>query len=193
MAKIDEKQYSFSCIRAIRPFDRWVIRLLIVSGIIVMAVFLVWFIQPDHMGDPLIFWMLCAALLFKLAKMIQEWYHYWAPSIPPRPPYDRNYEVDIFTTFCAGEPREMVVATLHAMQAIRHPHTSYLCDEADDQELKKVCHDLGVVHVTRTDKINAKAGNINNALKKATGDICVILDPDHAPVPEFLDRTQIGR
>jgi len=47
---------------------------------------------------------------------------------------------------------------------------------------------LGFVHVTTKQKINAKAGNINNALKQASGEICVVLDPDHEPFPEFLDR-----
>src|SRR6185312_9421741 len=42
--------------------------------------------------------------------------------------------------------------------------------------------------ITRTDKKNAKAGNINNALQFATGELCVVLYPDHVPAPEFLDE-----
>ena len=66
---------------------------------------------------------------------------------------------------------------------------TYLCDEGNDPVLKKFCGIHGIVHVTREKKTDAKAGNINNALKQAKGEICVILDPDHEPVPEFLDRT----
>jgi cellulose synthase (UDP-forming) len=74
------------------------------------------------------------------------------------------------------------------MRAIRYPHTSYLCDEGDDPALRAACERLGVVHVTRQVKTNAKAGNINNALRQATGEMCVVLDPDHVPTPDFLDQ-----
>ncbi|MEM9790679.1 MAG: glycosyltransferase, partial [Planctomycetota bacterium] len=57
--------------------------------------------------------------------------------------------------------------------------------------LKQVCQDLGVIHVYRgEDKTDAKAGNINFALEHyATGEIAVVLDPDHQPRPDFLDKT----
>ncbi|NHF61390.1 glycosyltransferase [Flavobacteriaceae bacterium TP-CH-4] len=81
----------------------------------------------------------------------------------------------------------MIIETLEAIQKIRYPHTTYLCDEANDPFLKKECERLGVIHVTRDNRIDAKAGNINNALKMARGEICLILDPDHIPKPNFLD------
>ena len=62
-----------------------------------------------------------------------------------------------------------------------------MCDEADDPYLKELCRELSVNHITRVNKINAKAGNINNALKHSSGELCVVLDPDHVPFPEFLD------
>ena len=97
--------------------------------------------------------------------------------MPPTPPLTHRYTVDIFTTFCAGEPYEMIVETLTAIQAITYPHETYLCDEADDPYLRDVCAKLGVHHVTRTDKRNAKAGNINNALSISKGELCVVLRP----------------
>jgi len=83
----------------------------------------------------------------------------------------------------------MIVRTLRAMVDIRYPHTNYLCDEGNDPELREVCRQLGIVHVTRVEKKHAKAGNINNALSRASGQISVVLDPDHEPAPYFLDRT----
>jgi cellulose synthase/poly-beta-1,6-N-acetylglucosamine synthase-like glycosyltransferase len=154
-----------------------------------MGIFVWWFADPSHIGYKPIFWLLTVALLFKLVKMLHEWYHYWSLSIPEAPVLKTKFTADVLTTACPGEPREMIIRTLRAMVEIRYPHTNYLCDEGNDPILKKVCEELGVIHVTRTDKSNAKAGNINNALKQATGDICVVLDPDHIPVPEFLDRT----
>jgi cellulose synthase (UDP-forming) len=164
------------------------IRILIGLAAIAMLFFVSWFADPEHIGYAPVYWLLTFALLFKLVKMVHEWYHYWSPSVPVRPESNRQWKVDVLTTACPGEPREMIIRTLKAMVNITYPHTNYLCDEGDDPILKQVCRDLGVVHVTRTIKKDAKAGNINNALRQATGEICVVLDPDHEPVPQFLDR-----
>lgn len=168
--------------------DIKILRILICCGITSMLIFIYWFINPDHMGYAPIFWLLTFALIFKLVKMLHEWYHYWSPSIPEKPAVTKEWTVDVLTTSCPGEPREMIIRTLKAMTEIRYPHTNYLCDEGDDPVLRQVCADLGIVHVTRVDKKDAKAGNINNALKQAKGEICLVLDPDHIPVPEFLDQ-----
>ncbi|MCW3103465.1 MAG: family 2 glycosyl transferase [Bacteroidetes bacterium] len=175
-------------IDGIKRKDKWTVRILIVCGLAIMALFIRWFLKPEHVGYQPIFWLLTTALVFKLVKMLHEWYHYWDPSIPVAPELKQSFTVDILTTACPGEPQEMIIRTLRAMVDIRYPHTNYLCDEGNDPVLKKVCDELGVVHVTRTDKSNAKAGNINNALKQATGEICIVLDPDHVPHPDFIDR-----
>jgi cellulose synthase (UDP-forming) len=182
--------YTTGPIKVNKPLrtDIRIIRILICCGLGSMLIFLRWFIDADHIGYPLIFWLLTFAFSFKLLKMVHEWYHYWSPSVPEKPATTKDWKVDILTTACPGEPREMIIRTLKAMQAIRYPHTSYLCDEGDDPVLRETCQKLGVIHVTRTLKTDAKAGNINNALKQATGEICVVLDPDHEPVPDFLDR-----
>ncbi|MDF7811364.1 glycosyltransferase [Hymenobacter sp. YC55] len=152
--------------------------------------FVWWFADADHIGNPLLFWLLTGSLGFKFLRTLHEWYHYVNVREPIAPTWQPGYAptVDVLTTFCAGEPYDMIVRTLQAMQAIRYPHTSYLCDEADDPYLRRVCEQLGVVHVTRKIKVHAKAGNINNALRQATGELCVVLDPDHVPTPDFLDQ-----
>lgn len=163
-------------------------RLLIACGLFFMSVFLWWYATHVRIGHPVLYWMLTGALAFKLLRMLHEWYHYLDIGVPHMPVSTKSWTVDVLTTFCAGEPYEMIVDTLRACQKISYPHITYLCDEADDPYLKQVCADLNIVHVTRKIKVDAKAGNINNALKKATGEICVVLDPDHIPIPEFLDR-----
>lgn len=44
-------------------------------------------------------------------------------------------------------------------------------------------------YLTREKNVHAKAGNINEALKKTDGDLVLILDCDHAPAKDFLKRT----
>jgi cellulose synthase (UDP-forming) len=188
MVKGYEESDGIIKVSRIKKTDVWTIRFLIVCALIVMSLFIWWFAKLEHVGYLPIYLLLTTAMIFKLVKMLHEWYHYWHPSIPEAPELKTKYTADMLTTACPGEPKEMIIRTLHAMVAVRYPHTNYLCDEGNDPELKAVCDELGIVHVTREKKVNAKAGNINNALRQATGDIAVVLDPDHIPVPEFLDR-----
>ncbi|WP_199236166.1 glycosyltransferase [Chitinophaga sp. S165] len=161
---------------------------MIITGVISMGVLLYCLFSPVNKGNLPLYWLLMVAVIFTCLKTLHEWYHYFYITVPGRPVSASRPTVDILTTFCAGEPYEMVIRTLEAMQAITYPHTSYLCDEANDPFLKEVCQRLGVRHVTRNNRLDAKAGNINNALQYATGELCVVLDPDHVPTPDFLER-----
>jgi cellulose synthase (UDP-forming) len=167
--------------------ELFTLRVLIFIGCLTIVFFLYHVLDRSVRGYAPLYWMLMFTFIFTCLKLIYEWYHYLHIKVPETPPLTKNFTVDIFTTFCAGEPYEMIIETLTAVKAITYPHETYLCDEANDPYLKKVCEQLGVHHVTRTEKKNAKAGNINNALKQSTGELCVVLDPDHVPVPEFLD------
>ncbi|GAB3917425.1 glycosyltransferase [Larkinella terrae] len=161
---------------------------MIVTGVACLGGFVLIYFKPDNRGYTWLFVLLSISIGYKLLRALHEWYHYWKviPAIAPTP--TRTWTVDVLTTFCPGEPHEMIVKTLETIQAIRYPHTTYLCDEANDPYLRQVCERLGVRHVTRTVKKDAKAGNINNALQQATGEICLVLDPDHIPAPNFLDQ-----
>ncbi|MEZ4773945.1 MAG: glycosyltransferase [Bacteroidia bacterium] len=172
------------------PSETWGIRFLILLGIGSVILFLWWFIDSEHIGTRLLFWPLTFALGFKILELLHEWYHYGAISVPQMPESTRTWTVDMLTTYCAGEPYPMIINTLRAMKAVTYPHTTYLCDEANDPYLKKICEELGVIHVYRgTNKTNAKAGNINYTLFNfAKGELAIILDPDHEPAPDFIDR-----
>ena len=164
------------------------IRLLILIGVITVVNFFYWFLDSELIENKFLYWLLIVSLVYAYARVFYEWYHYWSISVPETPKKQKDFTVDILTTYFPGEPYDMILNTLEAIQNIKYPHTTYLCDEANDPFLIEKCKELGVVHVTRDNRIDAKAGNINNALRtKATGEICVILDPDHIPQPDFLD------
>lgn len=167
--------------------EQFTLRLMITLGLISMYFFLRSMFSVPLRGYAPLYWMLMATFIFTCLKILHEWLHYLFITLPKTPEKTKTYTVDIFTTFCAGEPYEMIKETLTAIQHITYPHQTYLCDEADDPYVKELCRELGVNHITRINKINAKAGNINNALKLSSGELCVVLDPDHVPFPEFLD------
>lgn len=109
------------------------------------------------------------------------------------------------------ESPELLAVTLAAAKRITYPDdkkTVVLCDDggtdqrcnSDDPEraaaakerratLQALCAELGVVYTTRARNEHAKAGNLNAALQKLTGELVLILDADHVPTPEFLART----
>lgn len=55
--------------------------------------------------------------------------------------------------------------------------------------LKAKCQELGIHYITREKNTEAKAGNLNHAMKSCTGEIVVIFDADHAPTTDFLENT----
>lgn len=164
------------------------LRLMIFMGLGGMGFFLWGIFQEEHISYAPLYYILMVSMVFLCLNIAYEWYHYFHISIPEQPVLKEKFDVDILTTFCPGEPYDMIIETLEAIQKIKYPHTTYLCDEANDPYLIRECKRLGVRHVTRDNRVDAKAGNINNALKQATGDICLILDPDHVPAPDFLDH-----
>lgn len=177
-------------IRALTPLrsDIWRVRLLSVLGMSGLVVLWVRLLDPEIRGEPWFYWPILVTLSYRMLWWAMEWVNYIRPKVEPHAPCRRDWKVDVLTTACPGEPRGMILRTLAAMVSIRYPHTNYLCDEGDDPVLKEACLILGVKHVTRKQKTQAKAGNINNALAQATGDIVVVLDPDHEPAPFLLDR-----
>jgi len=159
---------------------------MIILGLLCMFFFLEELISLGTDCLPL-YIMLMLTLAFACLKIVHEWVHYLFITVPKTPELAHKPTVDVFTTFCAGEPYDMIKETLVAIKNISYPHETYLCDEANDPYLKSFCAEIGVHHVTRPVKINAKAGNINNALKISSGELCLVLDPDHVPYPDFLD------
>ncbi len=166
----------------------WQVRLLAVVGAAALVAYFQWLFMPEHRGEAWFFWPVVASMAYRALWWVVEWMNYVRPKFEEHVEPKRPWTVDVLTTACPGEPRGMVLRTLLAMKAIRYPHTDYLCDEGDDPVLREACEALGIRHVTRRVKKDAKAGNINNALEQATGEIAVVLDPDHEPSPHLIDR-----
>ncbi|MEC4812401.1 MAG: UDP-forming cellulose synthase catalytic subunit [Scytonema sp. PMC 1069.18] len=57
------------------------------------------------------------------------------------------------------------------------------------EQIRRMCEELGCIHMTRDNNNHAKAGNINHAFQKTDGDLVLILDCDHIPSRQFLLNT----
>lgn len=96
--------------------------------------------------------------------------------------------VDVFIP-TYNEPLSVVRTTLLAASVIDWPADRiniYLLDDGRREEFRAFCEELGVHYLTRTNNNHAKAGNINAALKKSSGEYVAIFDCDHIPTRSFL-------
>jgi cellulose synthase (UDP-forming) len=120
--------------------------------------------------------------------------------------------VDVFIP-TYNEPIEIIKATALAAISMDYPQDKFNVYILDDggttqklndpdpvkreenrqraQALKDFVNEVGenLYYLTRERNLNAKAGNINEALKKTNGDLILILDCDHVPAKDFLKRT----
>jgi cellulose synthase (UDP-forming) len=78
--------------------------------------------------------------------------------------------------------------TLAACRRIRYPHRTYLLDDTRDPRFGALAQRHEAVCLELLDVPGAKAGKINRALAMTTEEFVLVLDPDHVPFPEFLDR-----
>lgn len=134
-------------------------------------------------------WLLLFAEAFGVFNYILFW---WmtrdiSPTIPHKSPRP-GISVDVFVP-TVNESIEILEATLTGCNLITYPHTTYVLDDGCRSEVELLAQELGCKYIPRESKKHAKAGNINHALPKTTGEFIVVLDADMVPQPEFLHRT----
>ena len=110
-----------------------------------------------------------------------------------------------------NEPAEMLEVTLLGALQVRYPKEKlrvYLLDDGGTAEkrndpdperaaaallrhqtLRALCERIGVHYLTREKNEHAKAGNVNAALKVTQGELILMLDADHVPTVDILEKT----
>lgn len=129
---------------------------------------------------------------------------------PPLPEPGTAPAVDVFVP-SYNESAAILAVTLAAALRMDYPPglltvwllddggTDQKCADADParaaaararrRELQALCRELGARYLTRARNTHAKAGNLNNGLQHARGEIVVVFDADHAPFRSFLTET----
>lgn len=169
-----------------------VCRILVVLSVIGALVYLKWLLIDAEPDNHVLFGMLVAAELFNVGQAMGFWYtirrQQWVE--PKTADFAHTAEtIDIFITVY-GEPVEVVERTIDGALAIRHPRKKvWVLDDGPSTEIEMVAAMKGVGYFTRPDRTGAKAGNVNAALARTSGEFVIIFDADHVPKPEFLERT----
>jgi cellulose synthase (UDP-forming) len=119
-------------------------------------------------------------------------------------------DVDVYITTYDENP-ELLQKTVIAATQIRYPaqklHVYVLDDGGTHEKLNQADPDLcqaamsrarhiqaitsryGARYLTRQKNSHAKAGNLNNALQFTKGKFIVVLDCDHVPTTDFIEKT----
>ncbi|HSS31823.1 MAG TPA: glycosyltransferase [Solirubrobacterales bacterium] len=172
-----------------RFFDShtWLLRLFAVVALVWGVGYLVWRIGWSGQGaNPLAYGMLLATEIYGLYALgILTWFS-WSRPPAQRPAATPGRKVDVYV--CTyDEPAEVIMATLAGCRALTYPHTTYLLDDGRRPEMAELAELAGAQYLTRPDNSHAKAGNLNAALPRTEGDLVLVLDADHVPMPDALD------
>ena len=163
--------------------------LLVVGGATTIVYFVSWWAEDDRYRSPLLLLVLAAALTYIGCQMVGSWILNLAARRSPAPSeMETHLSVDVFVTACR-EPIELVREALAAAMAMRGAKRVWLLDDGDDPALAELASQLGSGYLTREQHQDAKAGNINAALPRTEGDVIAIFDIDHAPKPDFLEKS----
>ncbi len=169
---------------------------LILLNLILSIIYLSWWFQKGNMSNIWLYGLLMIGEAYHVLTAWLFWFNSW--------PGGRKYNlfngtlqipVDIFITV-AGEPIEIVEQTVAAATRINYPNKniyilndSFIAKKKNWQEYEELAIRYGVNCITRRIDGGAKAGNINNALKKTNSQLVAIFDADMVPHPDFLSET----
>ncbi|MCX4760876.1 glycosyltransferase [Streptomyces sp. NBC_01275] len=151
----------------------------------------------------------CVVVAIEVVKVVQVfavWTFAWhaRDPLPLTPP--TGLRVAMLTTVVpAKEPLDVVERTLRAMRRVTYYGGSvdvWILDEGDDPAVRAMAARLGVRHFTRKGRpeyhrpwgifrTRTKAGNHNawRAEHERGYDVVAQMDPDHVPLPCFLERS----
>jgi cellulose synthase (UDP-forming) len=136
---------------------------------------------------------LLGAEVFGIVQSVLFYYQTWRPTTRVLPPGSETYlpAIDILVTIY-DEPKDILLRTLVACKAQDWPEDKlniYVLDDGNRGEIKRLSEKLKVNYIARHTNEGAKAGNLNNGLKRSKGEYVAIFDCDHMPVRSFLKET----
>jgi cellulose synthase (UDP-forming) len=186
---MSNRLWQFSEAKEVKPFERFVLLVLVITGIISIFRFADWWFRKDHISNMWLYIVLSLTFWYSISRLVLIWTNYLRVKKPPFIPAKEGLKVAIFTTSSPGEPAEMFEKTLAACANITYPHTTYLLDDTQDPIFREIAERNGAVWLELVGLPGAKAGKINRALELNQEDFILVLDPDHVPFPNFLDHT----
>jgi cellulose synthase (UDP-forming) len=172
----------------VRLRDRIVLGAITGFGLIAIGRLVDFWFRTDHVAQIGSYVLLSIAFWYGVSRIVLSWVAYTRVRRPESRAAPPGLRVAIFTTSAPGEPLAMFERTLAACARVRYPHTTFLLDDTRDPRFRECAERHGARWLELAGLPGAKAGKINAALALVPADFILVLDPDHIPFPEFLDR-----
>ena len=204
--------------RVLTPRQRMALCVLVILNLVVSVTFVVWLLSPGHLpvnqGGPwsvargaglVAFVILISIEVIRLVQNSTLWVFAsrMRDPVPMAPP--SGLRVAVLTTIVPSkEPLDVLAGTVRDMKRIEYDGRVdvWVLDEGDDPRVRNMARDLGARHFTRKGRpeynqpsgpfrAKTKAGNHNAWRAEHEGDYDIVaqMDPDHRPLPAFLNRT----
>jgi len=168
---------------------RLAMRLLAIANIAASLWYFAWLLQIRHAGHPGLYSLLVVAELFNLTQAAGFWWTCAVQRVRAHLPPLLNAEVDVLIPVC-NEPVTVVEPTVVAATRLRGASVRvYLLDDGPDPQMQALAARCGVHYMTRPGNAGAKAGNINHALARTSGEYVAVFDADHVADPRFFEHT----
>lgn len=167
------------------------LRVLVVLALCWSTTYLAWRIGWSwHRSNLLLWGCLLLAECYGVWNLAALAWLTWDVTPRERPIASAERSVDVY--ICTYDEAPAVLeATLAGCALMSYPHTTWLLDDGARPEIAELAREWGARYMTRADKSHAKAGNINHALPLTDGELVLVLDADHVPMPDALD-TMVG-
>lgn len=162
--------------------------LLVVAFLAVAAWYLAWRVRtlnPEALGLAV---AILAAELVLLAGALLHLFTAWRLTVREPAEPQAGLAVDVFVT-TVDEPVETVRRTLLAARNMEYAHQTWLLDDGNRPEMRRLAAALRCRYIARHDPVRGRAGCLNNALKFSSAELVALFDADHAPARRFLVET----
>lgn len=183
-----QELWKHRTVPSVRFRHRLIVAALVAAGTLAVLRLADWWFKAEHVADPRLFYLLSLSFWYGISRIMVGWFNYLAIKEPTHQHAQAGLRVAIFTTSSPGEPLAMFEKTLAACKRIRYPHTTYLLDDTEDPRFREIAEKHDAVWLDLVRLPGAKAGKINKALELTDEEFILVLDPDHIPFPNFLDR-----
>ncbi|GAF15063.1 cellulose synthase [Bacillus sp. JCM 19045] len=145
------------------------------------------------------------SLLFGVLLLLAEWAGFlqsivftilsWRPfkrKAIPLTVFEEYPTVDVLIA-TYNEPEDLLKRTITASLQMRYPKEKlnvYVCDDGRRDSVQKLTESIGnATYISRPTNEHQKAGNLNHALTKTSGEFVVTMDADMVPRASFLEQT----
>lgn len=174
-------------------------RVVIGLAVLTLTIYIVWrigFTLPTEYGGIVlacgIIMLICEAtasletIMHLITSMRVE-----EPELPVIP--DEWYpEVDVFIA-THNEPLDVLYKTANGCKHMKYPDKSkvhiWFCDDGNRDSVRELAEQMGIGYQGLANNKLAKAGNLNNALSKTSGELVATFDADMIPTRNFLIKT----